>query len=71
MELFELVVLGSGPGSEPVWSSADRRSVAVGSGRWSARRADPTEQRAQVGPGGRQVGDHSVERRAHRADTGR
>jgi hypothetical protein len=29
MELFDVVVVGSGPGSEPVWSSADGRSVAV------------------------------------------
>ncbi|MCW2718752.1 NAD(P)/FAD-dependent oxidoreductase [Pseudonocardia sp.] len=29
MEHFDVVVLGSGPGSEPVWSSADGRSVAV------------------------------------------
>jgi pyruvate/2-oxoglutarate dehydrogenase complex dihydrolipoamide dehydrogenase (E3) component len=29
MELFDVVVIGSGPGSEPVWSSADGRSVAV------------------------------------------
>jgi dihydrolipoamide dehydrogenase len=29
MEIFDVVVLGSGPGSEPVWSSAQGRSVAV------------------------------------------
>jgi dihydrolipoamide dehydrogenase len=29
METFDVVVVGSGPGSEPVWSSADGRSVAV------------------------------------------
>jgi dihydrolipoamide dehydrogenase len=29
MEFFDVVVLGSGPGSEPVWSSAQGRSVAV------------------------------------------
>ncbi len=29
MDVFDVVVLGSGPGSEPVWSAADGRSVAV------------------------------------------
>lgn len=29
MEVFDVVVLGSGPGSEPVWSTAGGRSVAV------------------------------------------
>ena len=29
MDVFDVVVLGSGPGSEPVWSAAGGRSVAV------------------------------------------
>jgi dihydrolipoamide dehydrogenase len=29
MELFDVAVIGSGPGSEPIWSSAGGRSVAV------------------------------------------
>jgi dihydrolipoamide dehydrogenase len=29
MEDFDVVVIGSGPGSDPIWSSADGRSVAV------------------------------------------
>jgi len=29
MDVFDVVVLGSGPGSEPVWSAARGRSVAV------------------------------------------